>query len=149
LGTDQVAFRQHQISTDIALSKTELRNQTLKSPISEDLNKCYPGVVFKEYQYELPLKLFGDENYYLEFGKMMGFTIQDAIKQQPDYLGWCISNLDNFCVSEEILGLMELKGVYVKEYRRINTIKLKILTNDKVEREIGNDFFDDEDEDDF
>lgn len=140
LGTDPNAFKQHQISNDIALSKTELRNQTLNITITDDLTKYYPGISFKEYQYELPIKLFGDENYYLEFGKMMGLTLQEAIKQQPDYLGWCILNLDNFCVSEEVISLMQLKSLNVNEFRRINTIKLKILMNDKIARETGEEY---------
>ena len=143
-------FLKHTISTDIAFSKTQLRNETSMISLNEDISKFYPGIRMKEYQYKLPILLFGNENYLLDFGKMMGFTIKEVMDKQPEYIPWCILNLDNFCVSEEIIEMLRLKEVNINECKKINTIKLKIKVNDEIEDEIDNECFDeDTNEDDF
>ena len=121
------AFLGHQISTDIALCKTELRNKTNANPIPTVPNEAkLRSVKMKEYQYSLPAKLFGNENFLIEFGKMMGWTIKEIIQKQPDYISWCIMNLDNFCVSEDVIELVKRKGINTSESEKVNLLKLKI-----------------------
>jgi len=121
------SFLGHQIATDIALCKTQLRNETLNKPIPHISNEEWLRTVkMKEYQYSLPAKLFGDENFLIEFGKMMGWTIKEIIQKQPDYISWCILNLDNFCVSEDIIELAKRKGVNMAESEIVNLFKLKV-----------------------
>ena len=129
MNTNPSEFLKHQIATDIALCKTNLRNVTINKQVTLQIDKTrYSQVAIKEYQYPLPAKLFGNENYILEFGKMMGKTIKEILAAQPDYIIWCVLNLENFCVSEEIVEMLKLKGISSLEFENINTIKLKILT---------------------
>jgi len=121
-------FLQHQISTDIALCKTKLRSETMNKPMPDlGIGIKYDSVQFKKYQYPLPANLFGDENFIMEFGKMMGNSIKEIIDKQPDYLSWCILNLDIFCVSEEIIEIIKRKGIDVSESEKVNLFKLKLL----------------------
>lgn len=127
-------FLSHQISDDIAFCKNEIRNATLHLEIPEI--KYNPKISPKEYHYPLPAKQFGDENYILEFGKMMGMNLKEVIKIQPDYIYWCIENLDNFCVGEEVLSLLKRKGISNKSAYYLNMRKLQSLENDKFKLNI-------------
>ncbi|QED38991.1 hypothetical protein FK178_15260 [Antarcticibacterium arcticum] len=53
--------------------------------------------------------------YYLDtcfnFGKYEGKTLEEVISIQPDYINWCILNLDHFLVDEDQL----------EEFLEINT----------------------------
>ncbi len=134
------AFLGHQISTDIALCKTQLRNETNSKPTPQIPNQeKLRSVRMKEYQYSLPAKLFGNENYLIEFGKMMGWTIKEIIQKQPDYISWCILNLDNFCVSEDVIELVKQKGVNMVESEKINLYKLKVYDNQQPKIEFDGD----------
>jgi len=122
-------FLKHQISTDIAYCKTEIRNITRHERLE---NVVYDSKIPpKEYHYPLPAKQFGDENYLLEFGKFMGRNLKEIVDQQPDYIYWCIENLDNFCVGEDVLKLMERKGISSKSAQSLNRRKLQVLENSK------------------
>ncbi len=139
------AFLGHQIATDIALCKTQLRNETNAKPTPSVANaEKLSSVKMKEYQYSLPAKLFGNENFLIEFGKMMGWTIKEIIQKQPDYISWCILNLDNFCVSEDVIEILKRKGVNMNECEKLNLFKLKIYDNQEPKLE-----FDDEAPDQF
>ena len=125
-------FLKHSISQDIAFGKVQIRNQTLQIQLKEkNIYKKYETIKLKEYQYQLPAKLFGDENYYIEFGKYLGYAINEILKKDPQYLIWCILNLDNFCLSEELLSLIKSKGITTTEAEIINTAKLHLLEQQK------------------
>ena len=78
------------------------------------------------YHYQLPTRLFGGEKYYLEFGKYQGYSINEILNIDPAYLIWCIINLDNFCLSEEIIEIIRRKNINVDVADEINTVKLKL-----------------------
>ena len=121
------AFLGDQIATDIAFCKTRLRDKTNTVPIPDVFNKeTLQAVKMQEYHYPLPAKLFGDECFLVDFGKMMGRTIKEIIDIQPDYIQWCILNIDNFCVSEDVIELIKQKGGNMIESEKINLFKLKI-----------------------
>lgn len=42
-------------------------------------------------------------NSMLNFGKYENFTLEDISKIDPDYINWCINNLDHFYISEEVI----------------------------------------------
>lgn len=137
---DAKAFLGHQISADIALCKTELRNETLAKPTPSISNEeKLSEVKMKEYQYSLPSKLFGNENFLIEFGKMMGWTIKEIIQKQPEYISWCILKLDNFCVSEDVIELIKRKGIDVSESGKVNLFKLKLYENQQSKLEFEGD----------
>ncbi len=120
-------FLDHQISSDIALCKTKLRNETNSKPTPHiQYENQLKSVLIKEYQYTLPAKLFGNENFLIDFGKMIGWSIKEIIQKQPDYISWCILNLDNFCVSEDVIELVKQKGVNMVETEKVNLFKLKV-----------------------
>jgi hypothetical protein len=126
-------FSKHSVSSDIAFGKVQLRNQTLHTQLNEqNIYKKYKTTKLKEYQYKLPTKLMGDENYYIEFGKYMGNSINEILKIDPQYLIWCILNVDEFCLSEEILILIKSKGLNIIEAEIINTAKLHLLEQRKL-----------------
>ena len=135
------AFLANQISTDIASSKTELRNETNSKPIPRIANEEeLKTVKMKEYQYSLPAKLFGDENFSVDFGEMVGWTIKEVIKKRPDYISWCILNLDNFCVSEEVIELVKQRGINVSESEKVNLFKLKIYDSQQSRTVVDGNF---------
>ena len=79
-------FLKHSISQDIAFGKVQVRNRTLQIQLNEkSIYEKYETIKIKEYQYKLPAKLFGDENYYLEFGKYMGYSINEILKKDSSY----------------------------------------------------------------
>ena len=125
-------FLKHPISSDIAFGKVQLRNQTLQTQLEQNhIYNKYKRTILKEYQYKLPAKLFGDENIFMEFGKYMGLSVNEIISQDPQYLNWCIINIDEFCVSEEILVLIKMKNINISESKIINTAKLHLLEQQK------------------
>jgi len=137
---DPKAFMDHQISTDVALCKTELRNETLQLRLENDPDiSKYDGVWMKEYQYKLPSSLFGNENSILEFGKLMGRSINEILDIQPDYIKWCVLNLDNFCVSEEILELLKRKEISIEDCLKANQLKLTVLNQQISKTEFDGD----------
>jgi len=40
---------------------------------------------------------------------------------------WCVSNLDNFCLSEEIIYLLKSKGLLNEQVEEINIVKIHLL----------------------
>jgi len=130
LKDDVELFRKHQISTDIAFAKVQLINETNRKKISNlDLLGKYENIDLVEYQYQLPHRLFGNEKFYLEFGKYQGYSINEILKKDPSYIIWCILNLDIFCVSEDIIGILKSKNINIESIDEINTAKLKLLRN--------------------
>lgn len=132
LHNDWKKFENDEVMRAIAICRSDLRNQTENEPFPniENIEK-YRSFNIKEYNYTIPLELYGDENYLIDFGKMMGYTVKEVISKQPDYISWCILNLDNFCVSEEIIELIKRKGVDVSGAEKVNLVKLKILEETK------------------
>ncbi len=127
LNSNPEAFINHQISRDIGRCKIELRNELLLIPTPQIRDETrIRKVQIKQYEYPLPAKLFGDENIFLEFGEMMGKTIKEIIQINPNYIKWCILNLDNFCVARDILKILENKGINVKDCEDVNIFKLKL-----------------------
>lgn len=130
--TNPEAFLNHQISSDIALCKTNLRNRTLNESDIANLNVEYEtSRQIKEFHYQLPAKLFGDENFYFDFGKMNGYSLNEVIDHDPSYIIWAIMNIDYFCVSEEIIEILKRKGLNIYECITLNSIKLQQLENQK------------------
>jgi tetratricopeptide (TPR) repeat protein len=130
--TNPEAFLNHQISSDIALCKTNLRNETLNEFYPENLMAEFKtSRQIKEFHYLLPAKLFGDENFYFDFGKMNGATLKEVIEHNPSYIIWAIINIDYFCVSEEVIEMLRRKGLNIQECKTLNSIKLQELENKK------------------
>lgn len=127
-------FRNHQISTDIAFAKVQLRNSTMQIRISNlSLYDKYEDIDMVEYHYSLPTRLFGDERYFLEFGKYQGFSINEVLIKDPGYLVWSVLNLDNFCLSEEIVYILKNKGLSSKELEEVNIAKIHLLESSKFD----------------
>lgn len=127
LKDDAEQFRKHQISTDIAFAKVQLINETNRKNVSDlSLFDKYESVNIVVYHYQLPTRLFGGEKYYLEFGKYQGYSINEILNIDPAYLIWCIINLDNFCLSEEIIEMIRRKNINIDVADEINTVKLKL-----------------------
>ncbi len=134
LGNNKEEFSSHQISKDIAVSRNELKNKFLNAPITEfNIEENGKPIKIKEYTYPLPGNLFGTERSYFEFGKFMGHTIKYVINNEPSYLLWCIENLKNFCVSEEILEIIKRKGLDISRSIEINNKKLKLCAMQQIE----------------
>jgi len=121
-------FEDHQISKDIKISKVHLRFETqLKNietsiPNEDEIRK----IRIKEYEYTLPAIDSITKNYFIDFGEYLGQSLKEVLITQPDYLIWCILNLHNFCVSEEIIEILLRKGLNVSQVENINLFKLKI-----------------------
>jgi len=130
--TNPEAFLNHRISSDIALCKTNLRNKTLNESYLDNLKTVFEtSRQIKEFHYPLPAKLFGDENFYFDFGKMNGCSLKEVIDGNPSYIIWAIINIDYFCVSEEIIEILKRKGLNIHECKILNSIKLQELENQK------------------
>ena len=41
------------------------------------------------------------------YGKFIGKTVREVIELQPSYLHWCISNIENFTISDDVIKIME------------------------------------------
>jgi tetratricopeptide (TPR) repeat protein len=134
LKDDAEMFRKHQISTDIAFAKVQLINETNSKKVSNlSLFDKYESVNFVLYHYQLPTRLFGGEKYYLEFGKYQGYSINEVVNIEPSYLIWCIINLDNFCLSEEIIEMIRRKNINVDAAIEINIVKLLLLRSKDID----------------
>jgi hypothetical protein len=56
------------------------------------------------------------QNSLLKFGKYNGSILEDIAKTDPNYINWCIINLDHFYLSEEALEeLRTNSGLVVSE----------------------------------
>jgi len=128
LANNPELFQQHQISKDIEISKVHLRFETqdknYTSPIPNE-NEIR-NIKIKEYEYTIPDNNMDSKNYFIDFGKHMGLSIKEILDNQPDYLIWCILNLHSFCVSEDIIEILKIKGLNVKQAENINLFKLKL-----------------------
>jgi len=132
---DAEAFLRHQIAIDIALCKTNLRNESLSKPLPTISNQEKLSLVrMKEYHYTLPASLYMNEIYLIDFGKNDGLTIKEIIEKQPEYISWCIINLDNFCVSEDVIELVKQNGVNMNESEKVNLFKLKIYETQRTDQ---------------
>ena len=61
----------------------------------------------------------------VEFGKFDGKSIQEIIHEQPDYLLWCILNLDHFVLDEDLLSELYVDcDIDIKKARIKNYLKL-------------------------
>lgn len=115
-----------QIIQDIAFSKVQLRNKTFNTWIQDmSIHDAYKGKELIEFSYELPRKLFGNENYYFLEGKYEGLIIRDLIELDPQFLNNSIINLEYFFVTEEIVEMLAKKGIDVSKSRIINTVKIQ------------------------
>lgn len=132
LKTDSEAFINHQISSDIALCKINLRNATVNIDDDELINDLEPSSrQLKEFHYPIPAKLFGEENYYFDFGQMNGYSIKEVLETKPNYIVWAIGEIDYFCVSEEIIEILKRKGTDIKDLKKLNSTKLVRLEMQK------------------
>lgn len=52
------------------------------------------------------LKIYAEDDF-LDFGKYKGMTIKEVIDDDPEYLVWCLDNVNFFDVSENVLQLIE------------------------------------------
>ena len=96
----------------------------------------------------LPIKFFGTEKYLFDFGSMLGMTTKEVIDTKPDYIVWCVLNIDSFCVSEEIIEIIKRKGVTMGKSESLNLIKLNILEEQRfnASEEIEIEFLDDDED---
>jgi hypothetical protein len=61
----------------------------------------------------------------VEFGKFDGKSIKEIIHEQPDYLLWCILNLDHFVLEEDLLSELHIgDGVDIRKAKIKNYLKL-------------------------
>lgn len=44
----------------------------------------------------------------LDFGKYKGDTVDDVITNDPQYLEWCLENVDGFCLTKSAKHELEL-----------------------------------------
>lgn len=119
-------FLEHKISEDIAILKTRLREETLKKQLHNNGGfKEYEGRVYTEYTWNLPASLFGEATY-LDFGKYTGSSINEIISDNPGYLIWALENVNAFCLSEEIIDMLDSR-LSIGDCRQINEFKLTAL----------------------
>lgn len=63
------------------------------------------------------------------FGKYEGKTLKEIIEQEPDYLDWCVINLDHFYLSDDM----------VEEITKINkNFKLSDIALEKLKEKYQN-----------
>jgi len=56
------------------------------------------------------------QNSLLKFGKYNGSILEDIAKTDPNYINWCIINLDHFYVSEEAIEQLRANsGLVISE----------------------------------
>ena len=122
LKNDIEHFLNHQISKDIHSAKIPVRFNTLNLSLPSFSKNC----VIEEYCYYLPdNQLMPQQNYYIDFGRHIGKTIFETMKDEVGYIDWCILNLDKFCVSEVVYH--DIHGSDYDKYNSyiVNTMKLK------------------------
>ena len=128
LKKDEKLFEEHNISKGIKICKIHLsfitQDRKISFPIPNE--NVIRKTKIKEYEYFLPLKNKNSKFFFIDFGKHMGLSIQEVLQKYPDYLIWCIVNLNNFCVSEEIIEMLRLKGLNIRQAENINLFKLQI-----------------------
>lgn len=80
-----------------------------------------------------------NEDSILKFGKHVGNSVNEILNFAPDYIIWCINNLEHFCVSEEIMDVIKNEyTIFVGQSNKVienNTRKL-------LEREAQNSYDD-------
>lgn len=131
LKDDSALFLKHPISQDIAFGKVQLRNITLQEKVDIETYNKYCHTSIKEYHYVLPTKLFGDENYYIDFGKFLGYSTNEVLKENPQYLIWCVLNLNSFALSEDLISMINSTVPNYVEAKKLNTLKLFVFEKQK------------------
>lgn len=122
LKNDRESFLKHQISKDIHNAKIPVRFNTLNASLPSFPKDC----VIEEYCYYLPdNQLMPQQNYYIDFGRHIGKTIFETMKNEIGYIDWCILNIDKFCVSEVVYHDMHGSGYEKHNSYIVNTMKLK------------------------
>lgn len=46
----------------------------------------------------------------LQFGKYKGEQVQDIIEKDPDYIRWCLDNIDWFGLTKEAKAVLHERG---------------------------------------
>jgi tetratricopeptide (TPR) repeat protein len=126
---DEKALEDSKFFDRIAISKVDLRNQTINFlETSDKIEYISKGRKIFEYEYYLPKKmyLFPNQRRIFEFGKYMGSTVNEVLLQNPDYISWCILNIDHFCTSEEIIEILKNKNCISQSTVDINLVKIKL-----------------------
>jgi hypothetical protein len=84
------------------------------------------------------------ENSLLKFGKYNGSILEDIAKTDPNYINWCIINLDHFYVSEDAIEQLRTNsGLVISEEA---TLALEQKRSEISEASDSNDYgFDDYD----
>lgn len=88
----------------IVYLKHQLRSDTIGDPSM--FSQSGDELKIIEYEYDLPEPISGQEKYIFEFGKHMGRYVSEVMDDYPDYIVWCMQNLDHVCFSEEIVAVV-------------------------------------------
>ena len=80
------------------------------------------------------------------FGQYLGKTIDYILSNDPEYIIWCIINLDTFLVSLKVMLSAQLENStnYIKALR-INTVKFKMNRDILEDKQNSGSFYDDYD----
>jgi hypothetical protein len=120
-------YNQHQISEDIKIAKLHLRIETQEKiarlPIPNQFEIIFADII--EYEYPLPDSESNNQNIVLDFGDFKGLSIKEVLDNNADYIIWCILNIINFCVSEDIIEILRVKGHNISDASNINLFKLQ------------------------
>lgn len=68
----------------------------------------------------------------INFGKYKGYSFSDIIELQPNYIIWCLKNIEWFCLSDELFNIVIEYKVIEKEA----IIKLLVENNENEMNEI-------------
>jgi hypothetical protein len=68
----------------------------------------------------------------LNFGKYKGKTILQVIEKNPAYIVWCIRNVKNFTIDDNLSK--ELCKQYDEHFKKYNRIQANGYTNNDVQR---------------
>lgn len=66
-------------------------------------------------------------NSIINFGKYENFTLENISKIDPDYINWCINNLDHFYISEEVISeISTINPIFKVSEDEINILNNKL-----------------------
>jgi tetratricopeptide (TPR) repeat protein len=127
--SDIVALKNAKLFDRIAISKVELRNKTQKylNTLKTDISVSEGRKIF-EYEYSIPesMLLFPNQRRIFEFGKYMGYTINEVLTKNPEYISWCIVKIKHFSTSEEIIEMLRRANLISSTAIEMNFLKLKL-----------------------
>jgi hypothetical protein len=111
--------------------------ERLANQIDEEALKGVIGMIEDEQKKEEKMKLeptmkasLRKVNYHLgsvfTFGKHKGHTVHRVINEDPEYIKWCLSNVDEFSLSKKAKGVYESKLEWVKKMLEQKKVRLEL-----------------------